>query len=53
MGRGLSPWLLVVVAIERVSTMQLFVWEAVNMAYLLIAFPQMAPTDDAEKKNHQ
>ena len=29
--------------------MQLSVWEAVNMAYLLIAFPQTAPTDNAEK----
>ena len=26
--RGLSPWLLLVVTIKRVSTMQLFVWEA-------------------------
>ena len=48
--RSLSPWLLVVVVIERVSTMQLFVREAVSMTYLLL-FPQMAPADDAE--NHQ
>jgi len=36
--RGLSPWLLVVVAIKQVSTMQLFVQEAISMAYFLI-FP--------------
>ena len=28
-GRGLSPWTLLVVTIKRVSTMQLFVWEAI------------------------
>ena len=38
---GSSPWLLVVVAIEQVSTMQLFVRKAVNRAYLLF------PTNDA------
>ena len=27
--RGSSPWTLLVIAIERVSTMQLFVWEAI------------------------
>ena len=37
--RGSSPRLLVVVAIERVSTMKLFVQEAVSMAYF--------PTDGA------
>ena len=38
--RGLSPWLLMVVAIERVNTMQLFVREVVNMAYLLFSHRQ-------------
>ena len=33
--RDSSPWLLGIVAIKRVSIMQRFVWEAVNMAYLL------------------
>ena len=47
-GRGSSPWmLLVVVAIERVRTMQLLVQEAFVMAYKSRAFPQTAPTDDA------
>ena len=35
--RGSLPWLLMVVAIEQVNTMQLFVREAVNMAYLLFS----------------
>ena len=40
--------LLVVVAIERVRTMQLLVWEAFVMAYKSYAcFPQMALTNDA------
>ena len=43
---GSSPWMLLVVAIERVSTMQLFVWEAI--VWLTSSFPQTAPTDDAE-----
>ena len=38
--RGLSPWLLVVVAIEWVSTMQLFVQEATSMAYLCASHRQ-------------
>ena len=46
--RGSSPWLLVVVAIERVSTMQLFVWEVGRYSLSLSVFPQMMPTDDAE-----
>ena len=32
-GRGSSSWTLLVVAIDRVSTMQLFVWEAFVMTY--------------------
>ena len=32
-GRDSSLWMLLVVAIDRVSTMQLFVWEALTMTY--------------------
>ena len=44
-GRGARfvTLIVMVIAIEQVSTMQLFVWEVVSMAYLLIVFP----TDDA------
>ena len=48
-GRGSSPWTLLVVAIERVNTMQLYVREAIVW---LIFFP----TDDTNwwcRKNHQ
>ena len=44
--RGSSSWLLVVVAIERVSTMQLFFLGSGK--YGLSPFPQIRPTDDAE-----
>lgn len=37
--RGSSPWWLVVVAIKRVCTKQLFVREAISMAYFLLLFP--------------
>ena len=42
---GSPSWLLLVV-IERVSTIQLFMWEVV--IWLLLSFPQTAPTDDAK-----
>ena len=42
---GSPSWLLLVV-IERVSTIQLFIWEVV--IWLLLSFPQTAPTDDAK-----
>ena len=45
--RGSSPWLLLV-TIERVSIIQLFVWEVIIW---LLSFPQTMPIDDA--KNHQ
>ena len=48
---GSSPWTLLMVAIERVSTMQLFVLEAI-VRLISRKSPQTAPTDDA-KKNHQ
>ena len=48
--RGSSPWWLLV-AIEQVSTIQLFVWEVVVWLLLRESFPQMVPTDDA--KNYQ
>ena len=48
MVHGLSPWMLLVVAIEWVNTMQLFVWEAI--VCLTSSFPQTAPTDDAENR---
>ena len=48
-GRGLSPWLLMVVAIEWVSTMQLFVRDAIIWLTKLRTFPQTAPTDEVEK----
>ena len=40
--------MLLVVAIEQVSTMQLLVWEAIVWLTIREAFPQTAPTDDAE-----
>ena len=49
--RGSSPWTSLMVAIERVSTMQLFVLEAI-VRLINRKSPQTAPTDDA-KKNHQ
>ena len=49
-GRGSSSWTLLVVAIERVSTMQLFCQGSISCdLWHYLRFPQMAPTDDAEK----
>ena len=48
---GSSSRMSLVVAIERVSTMQLFVLEAI-VRLISRKSPQTAPTDDA-KKNHQ
>ena len=46
--------MLLVVAIDRVSTMQLFVREALTMTYKFSqTFPQMAPTNDAEKVTNE
>ena len=48
---GSSPWMLLVVAINRVSTMQLFVREAFSMTHKSTTkpFPQTTPTNNAEK----
>ena len=51
---GSSPWTLLVVAIDRVSTMQLFVHEAFSMTYKSTTKP--IPTDNANwwfRKSHQ
>ena len=48
--RGSSSWTFFVVAIDRVSTMQLFVREALAVTYdITYGFPQTMPTDDARK----
>ena len=46
---GSSPWLLVVVTIERISTMQLFFQEAIIWLAKLRMFQQTLPTNDIEK----
>ena len=43
MVRGSSPWLLLVVAFEQISTMQLFVWEAVVWLTSQYAIPINEP----------
>ena len=49
-GHGLSSWTLLVVTIDRVSTMQLFFREALAVTYdTTYRSPQTAPTDDARK----
>ena len=45
---GSSPWLLLV-AIERVNTIQLFFWEVV-IWLLLFSFPQTMPINDAKNR---
>ena len=47
-GHGSLAWLLVVIAIEQVSTMQLFVWEAIWLISRSSS-PQTAQTNDVEK----
>ena len=45
-----SPWMSLVVAIERVRTMQPFcLRDEATSDYFLLRFPQTAPTDEAEK----
>ena len=48
--RGSSPWTLLAVAIEWVSTIQLFVWKTIVWLIRLACFPQTASIDDAENR---
>ena len=48
--RGFSPGILLVVAIEQVSIMQLFVQEAIVWLTSRNSSSQMAPIDDAENR---